>query len=80
MAVPKYWHDSADWEVLMDFQEKVRCGREEANKLQLWKEESWTPLLFYIHIKHFSVGWGLGFAMGVLFSTLVYLLRQIGRY
>jgi len=57
---------------MMDFRERIKRGREEANRLQLWKEESWTPLLFYIHVKHFSVGAGLGFALGILFSVLVY--------
>ena len=58
----------------MSFREKVRLGREEANRLQLWKEESWTPLLFYVHIKHFSIGWGLGFGMGIMIAISAYLL------
>jgi len=60
----------------MDFQEKIRRGRKEANRLQLWKEESWTPLLFYIHTKSFEAGVGLGLAMGILFSVFIYLLGR----
>lgn len=56
------------------FREKIRRGREEANSLQLWKEKSWTPLLFYVHWKASTIGIGLGFAMGILSSVLIHLL------
>lgn len=58
----------------MNYLEKFKLGREEAHSLQLWKGDSWTPLLFYVHVKHFSIGAGIGFAMGILFATLVYLM------
>ena len=59
---------------MMNVREELRLGREEAERLRLWNQESWTPVLFYIHVKGYSAGLGLGFGMGILFSVLIYLL------
>jgi hypothetical protein len=64
-------------EAILRFRERIRQGHREADKLQLWREESWTPLLFYIHVKHFSVGVGLGFALGVCVSALICVLSRL---
>lgn len=62
----------------MTFREKIRQGREEASRAQLWRAESWTPLLHYIHVKAFSIGVGIGFTLGVAFATVVVLIGRLG--
>jgi len=52
----------------------VAEGSREALRIGLDRDENWTPLLTYIHVTRLVVGLGLGMLIGLVGTSLVFLL------